>query len=67
MRPNVQKTIETFSSKINPNYDMMGRHYTELREMSDDLYFLVCNAFVFGYAQGYKAARAELKRKDEVA
>ena len=67
MRLNVHKTIETFSSKINPNYDMRGRHYTELREMSDDLYFLACNAFVFGYAQGYKAAHAELKRKDGAA
>ena len=44
--------------KIDPHYDMTNSNMTELYE-------LMCCSFKFGYLQGMKAAKAEMKRREK--
>lgn len=61
MHINVKKTIEKTIGEINPYYDMAYRDIFALDEMSEGRIDLIGNSFRFGYAQGMKAARAEMK------
>ena len=57
------KTIEKFTGKINPRYDLTIDQIWMLWEENTRPADLIANSFTFGYAQGYKAKTAELKRK----
>lgn len=58
--------LRTFGH-INPHYDMNADNIKDIIKVSLDDYDLVCNGFRLGYAQGLKAARAEMKKGQGVA
>ena len=58
---NVMKAINENRSNINPKYDLGTEHMEIIRNNCVDKFDLVCNFFVFGYVQGRKAAKAEMK------
>lgn len=65
MQLNVLKTIKQWkcTNRINPRYDLRLDDIRIIRENSENLLDMIFNSFVFGYAQGYKAAQAEMKRE----
>lgn len=48
---------------IVPQYDAGYQNVLGIRNNSRCEFDLICNGFVFGYAQGMKAAKAQMKRK----
>ena len=60
-RLNVMKLIEDNRGKINTKYDLAIRQIDEIESNSLSKLDLICNIFVFGYMQGIKAAKAELR------
>ncbi len=66
---NVAKTIKDYkgTGKINTHYDLCVSYFEVIERMSNCYYDLICNAFIFGYAQGTKATKAEMKKKEAVA
>ena len=62
---NVLKTIGGCRERINPLYDACLRDIRVLLDNFPGRVSLVSNSFVFGYAQGYKAAKAEMKKKQK--
>lgn len=54
---NVIAMIEKNRSKVNPHYDLKIDEAIKIRDMSQGIFNLICNAFVFGYAQGVKAQK----------
>lgn len=69
MKRNTLKVIEKFraSGKISDRYDMTAADATKIRQSSKDDYELITRSFEFGYAQGHKAAMAEMKKKAKEA
>lgn len=63
MKLNTMKTIEQFRGKINPRYDIGCSDLKVLSENIPGRYELISDSFVLGYAQGYKAKAAELRRE----
>lgn len=61
MKRNVHKTIEQFRGKINPYYDASVKELSSIALNSACSLDAVCDAFVFGYAQGCKATIKEYK------
>ena len=63
MNLDVKKTILNQRGHINSYYDLKLENVEEMQKMShgDTLEF-ISNSFVFGYAQGIKAYKAEMKR-----
>lgn len=63
--PNALKTVKEWSGtgKINPRYDATVGAFRELYNAYTDLFDLVSAAFVYGYAQGHKAAQAEYRKE----
>lgn len=51
------KLINITKGNINGNYDMSIGNVVDIKNGSKDTYDLICNAFVFGYAQGVKAQK----------
>lgn len=58
---NVIEKAESMKWKINPLYDITGIQLMEIYENSRDIYSALSNAFVVGYLQGTKAAKAEIR------
>ncbi len=56
------KIIADWREKINPAYDMKCDEINALIRTSPHCVNLTSDAFVFGYAQGYKAAQAAAKK-----
>ena len=56
------KTIQKFKGKINPRLYMTTSSLCEIKNASTSTFGLIHNSFIFGYAQGYKAKAAELKK-----
>lgn len=56
----VYKAIENL--EINENYAMCITHLSEIREHANSQFDVICDSFDFGYLQGMKAARAEMRR-----
>lgn len=54
---NALKIIENTRTKINQEYDMSIDNVIKIKNSSKDTFNLICNAFVFGYAQGAKAQK----------
>lgn len=59
---NTMWLIEKSIGKIRPGYDMRVSNLQDILEESKDPYDLIVNGFRFGYMQGMKAAKAEMKR-----
>lgn len=57
MRLNTMKTIAEYRGKINPYYDMRLSTTYDIHRNSKDDFDIMSNAFIFGYAQGMKAAK----------
>ena len=66
---NVIKKTNDMAGMINPHYDMTFSNIMEIyNAYSKQPFDLICSSFKFGYLQGMKAARAEIKqggRKNE--
>ncbi len=61
-RLNVIKTVEGWHAKINPRYDLDAAGILEIRDHNHGPIQLIFSAFTYGYAQGHKAAIAEMKK-----
>lgn len=61
MRINTLKTIEAMRGNVNPRYDLSLQSLKDIGEISTGTYDLAYKSFQFGYAQGMKAAKAEMK------
>ena len=59
---NTMKTISNFKGQINTRYSMCVSDMYAIQRASNELFDVMYNAFVFGYAQGSKATRKELAR-----
>lgn len=55
------KLVESSVGAINIRYDLCAENITDIKDASHDIYDLICNGFRFGYMQGLKAAKAEMK------
>ena len=60
MERNIDKLIEKTKGTIDVRYDMTNFDLKKLSERKDSLSKII-DSFVFGYAQGMKAALAERK------
>lgn len=61
----VKNTMDLISRSkvhINARYDMCIENIYDIYKASADCTDLICNGFKFGYIQGMKAAKAEMKR-----
>ena len=61
-RLNVMKVIEENKRKINTRYDLNVLGVNEILNNSTNSLDLICNGFVFGYIQGIKASKAEMRK-----
>lgn len=59
----VMQTIEKTRGAINPYYDLNMNDIKLIVDNSPNIYYLATNFFNFGYAQGMKAAKAEIKKQ----
>ncbi|MBQ3021910.1 MAG: hypothetical protein IJD91_01100 [Clostridia bacterium] len=64
MKRNVIKIIEECrkSGRITARYDMKVADAMSIKEFCHDDYELITRSFIFGYAQGYKAALNSQKK-----
>lgn len=61
----VRKTVQLIEKSIGSidiNYDMNINHINDIRNMSSNQFDMICNGFRFGYMQGMKAAKANMRR-----
>lgn len=65
MKSDVMRIIEEFrkSGKITDRYDMKASDIMTIRECCHNDYELITQPFIYGFAQGYKTAMAEKKKK----
>lgn len=62
-RINTMKTIAKSKGTVNPRYDMQYFDYLNIKNANGErLFDCMCDSFLFGYAQGLKVAKAEMKR-----
>lgn len=62
---NTMKLINDSVGKISNNYDIAAQNIQDIADASNNKWDLITNSFRFGYIQGMKAAKAEMKRKGE--
>ncbi len=60
---NLMEKIQAASEQISPKYLPKASEITEIAQASSGTLETVFNAFVFGFMQGQKAARAEGERE----
>lgn len=66
----IKKYVENFKkrNKINEYYAMRGEELlSAVSESRADIFHTVISLFEFGYAKGYRAAMAEMKKKGGAA
>jgi len=63
MQRNVFHIISKFKGKIPTRFNMYVDDAFVLKNNSSDRVDFMNNCFVFGYAQGYKAAKKELSKQ----
>ena len=56
------KLVEDAERHIVDRYDMGVCNVKDIKEGSKDMFDMIVNGFRFGYMQGMKAARAEMKK-----
>ena len=59
---NTMKLINQAKICINKNYSLYVSNIDDIYKASNDSFMLITNSFRFGYMQGMKAAKAELKK-----
>lgn len=59
---NAMQLVESSIGKINARYDMSVENIDDIYKSSGDVFIMICNSFRFGYMQGMKAAKAEIKK-----
>lgn len=59
---NVVSKSKSLTGKINPYYDLSFENMCEIHEMYGGNFDVICCSFKFGYLQGMKAAKAEMKK-----
>ncbi len=59
---NVMEKSKSVIGKINPYYDMRMSNVKEIYENSANSFDMICTSFRFGYLQGMKAAKAEMRK-----
>lgn len=52
----------TKSVRVNPMYSMTTENMEEIKKASTNSFYMMVNSFRFGYMQGMKAAKAEMKQ-----
>lgn len=62
-RIDTMKLIQKTSGVINKYYDARIQNFLDIRDNSTGTYDLIRNGFIFGYAQGMKAAEAARKER----
>ena len=63
---NTVQKADSIIGQINPYYDMTVNNAKEIHEVYGGGLDAICCSFRFGYLQGMKAAKAELKRGGKV-
>lgn len=66
----IEDYIKNFKkhNKVNEHYDMRGAElFAIIAEIKTDTFKTVVSLFEFGYAKGYRAAMAEMKKKGGAA
>lgn len=61
-RKSVVEKAESMVGKINKHYLLSAGEVAELYNDSDDWFHAICNSFRYGYMQGVKATKAELRK-----
>lgn len=64
---NTMKTIRETIGKMDVRYEMYQNNIEDILNSTSDQCRMIINGFVFGYAQGMKAAKAEMKKQTRVA
>ena len=59
---NAVQKANSIIGQINPRYDMTVNNVKEIHEVDGGSFDTICCSFRFGYLQGMKAAKAEMKR-----
>lgn len=59
---NTMRLINSSIGKINNNYDMTVQNVRDIEDATNETYDLITYGFCFGYIQGMKAAKAEMKK-----
>ena len=59
---NTMKVVASSLKVINANYDLYAENIKDIYAKSNNVYDLICNGFRFGYMQGMKAAKAQLRK-----
>ena len=63
----IKNTVEKANSMrgmINPHYNMTIVNATEIHDVYGGNFESICCSFRFGYLQGVKAAKAEMRKKE---
>ena len=63
MVQNTMNLARKARSVINPKFDIYASNADDIYRESDSVFDMIINGFNFGYMQGMKAARAEMKKK----
>lgn len=61
MVQNTMKLTRQANGHIKPNYDIFTNNIDDIYRESNDIFDMIINGFRFGYMQGIKAAKAEMK------
>lgn len=61
-RKSVIEKAESMIGKINPHYTLKSDELEELHNGSKSWFHVIANSFRYGYMQGMKAAKAEMKK-----
>lgn len=59
---NTMKVIENTYGNINPYYDMSCNNINDIYHSNKNTFDMICDAFIFGYAQGTKATKSKLRK-----
>lgn len=59
---NTMKLVQSAESHIDVRYDMYSQNINDIKDGSENIFEMIVNGFRFGYMQGMKAARAEMKK-----
>ncbi len=59
---NTMKLVDSSLEVINADYDLYVENVKDIYASSDNVFDLICNGFRFGYMQGMKATKAELRK-----
>lgn len=61
-RKSVIEKSESMIGKIDPRYALKSIEIAEIQNGSENWFYAICHSFNYGYMQGVKAAKAEMKR-----